>query len=761
MPKISSARAESSDEEQQQLVREVLNEVRRGLAELNSSGVKAPAFGVVVNRVGRARAVFNGMKSVLREAFPNQDIKPILLIGPSRSLERDQIAEILREIRTESALAGQVRSLSQPMIVVATQCIEVGVDLDLDGLVTEAAPIDSLRQRFGRLNRAGRDVSTFASVVAAHSGIQEKSRDPVYGASIPRAWDYLTRNAQRSAENEGTLTFDFGLAAFDSVMKADAIPTDALSPKPDAPVLLPAHLDLLSQTSPIPSADPEVGLFLHGNRREPDAVTVIWRGDLHPEQNSEMVRRLLGLVPPRVAEAIELPVWAVRRWLRNVPNVDEMLSDAAGMAPDETQTRSPSGRKVFRWLGDDDRSLWVFPGQIRPGDTIVVPASYGGVDHDGWNPESKDVVVDLGTEANYAYARRRFAVRIAPGLIEKDREAALATLLAEAYSRPWRDLLGDLLEFNNRVDESDRRERWMIQAQKSIQNGLSMLGTGNDARDANVAKVKSSSGKVTVITDLYGTDDQGRPRGVVLLAEHGVQIEDEVLVASTEDDAVAPVPNKEIVLRDHCRSVGEKAEMFARMAGMSEERVRDIRVAGWLHDIGKGDSRFQRWLAYGDLLAPDPKHLLAKSKQVIPPTVREKVGLPHRWRHEGLSVRLAPLNPMFSQAQDPELVLWLIGTHHGYGRAFFPHADPLDKEARDANSIDPVYTTDGEVYTLAQGDGPQSLAYAWNGRDWPSLYEVLKDRYGVWELARMEAILRLADHRVSEEEASSTDGGAA
>src|SRR5690606_41080020 len=87
-------------------------------------------------------------------------------------------------------------------------------------------------------------------------------------------------------------------------------------------------------------------------------------------------------------------------------------------------------------------------------------------------------------------------------------------------------------------------------------------------------------------------------------------------------------------------------------------------------------------------------------------------------------------------ARDADLVLWLVGTHHGYGRPLFPHADPNE--------------TPSDV-------GPQSLAFDWNGLDWPTLFQALKARYGVWELARMEAILRLADHRASEEAAARRD----
>ena len=161
------------------------------------------------------------------------------------------------------------------------------------------------------------------------------------------------------------------------------------------------------------------------------------------------------------------------------------------------------------------------------------------------------------------------------------------------------------------------------------------------------------------------------------------------------------------------------------------------------NDAGKGDGRFQAWLC-DDVEVTD---ILAKSGRRI--TMAST--LPQHWRHEALSVRLAPLVRRFAAAadRDRELVLWLLGTHHGHGRPLFPHGDPADDE--ETRAMPDVL---GLPAALPRGPGPQSLAYDWNGLDWPSLFVRLKERYGVWELARMEAILRLADHRASEKRAA-------
>ena len=107
---------------------------------------------------------------------------------------------------------------------------------------------------------------------------------------------------------------------------------------------------------------------------------------------------------------------------------------------------------------------------------------------------------------------------------------------------------------------------------------------------------------------------------------------------------------------------------------------------------------------------------------------------------------MAQAHPRFAEANDPALVLWLIGSHHGLGRPLFDFLDPDCAQ-------DPLPCLDVPEWRLASDkSGPQSLAFDFHGADWPSLFEDLKRRYGTWKLAHLEATLRLADHRASEEE---------
>ena len=304
--------------------------------------------------MARARAVFEQLRKEFQERTEAGAIgEPIMMIGPARPVDRDELAERLQPIRT-----GAERMLERPLIVVATQCIEAGVDIDLDALITEIAPLDCLRQRFGRLNRAGRDVVPYAAIVSAKSDISGRANDPVYGEAIKPAWDCLTEAATSESGDE---IVDFGVSQFSIRMNPEA-----LSPKDDAPILLPAHLDLLSETSPVPAADPDVALYLHGVSRQPDSLTVIWRADINSGWVDQDVTRLLTLVPPRSLEAIELPIWAVRRWLEGSRKSPAEMADVPTREPEQGQegwqrrARFPLDRKQ-RTLPMDR------PGSASPG----------------------------------------------------------------------------------------------------------------------------------------------------------------------------------------------------------------------------------------------------------------------------------------------------------------------------------------------------------------------------------------------------------
>jgi CRISPR-associated endonuclease/helicase Cas3 len=243
---------------------------------------------------------------------------------------------------------------------------------------------------------------------------------------------------------------------------------------------------------------------------------------------------------------------------------------------------------------------------------------------------------------------------------------------------------------------------------------------------------------------------------VVLLAPRGVRIEGAENfvggVATTEDDLQGSLSGEAQTLAEHSHEVWDLAGAFAERVGLSKATGGDVALAAYLHDAGKADPRFQAMLYGGDWFDVDEGSILAKSVPGVGPDAADRAGLPSGWRHEALSVRIASEHVRLNEAHDKELVLWLIGVHHGYGRPLFPHVDPWD--ARDRNDL---VNIDGSPAPLKAGPGPQSLAFSFDGWDWAQIFERLKRRYGVWELARMEAIVRLADHRASEAAAAGDD----
>lgn len=704
-------------------------EARTVAEQLQEECVSSAAVGVVVNRVALARDIFTELRDSRKDV--------VLMIGRSRDIDRDKIVSKLDPFRTGNQ---ESRSNTKPLFIVATQCLEVGVDLDLDGLVTQAASLDALRQRFGRLNRAGRPVTAKGVILPLAEDIAKKADDLVYGDRIRLTWEAL----KKVADEDQVDSVDFGVEALPERLKRAGIdPGDISAERPDAPALMPAYLDLWSQTWPRPTVDPEVSLFLHGSERTTAGVSIVWRGDISAEDlkddRKDDLRKIIGLVPPRAAEAVEVPLWAARAWLsqsedagtNNVSDVPEREEEAR-----DTANSRKGWRCAFRWAGaDDPRTVIISTNNLRTlrtGDLLVVPAKYGGCDEFGWAPpDSEDPVLDVADQAAKPYWGRRCAVRITPDAVRTDEWNRIASVLEEAEGVGGSDLVEALLSAlaSEAVDD------------KSKSNPMS----------CNVWELLNALHQAEGKIDVHFPYDGSPKRGAILIAERGVQDRrgSNDSIPTTEDDR-ASQNTSPVLLDKHGCSVERFAREFGLALGLQDVMVNDLALAAYLHDAGKADPRFQVMLAGGDPWNRPDGPPLAKSGRSWSPQAWKRASLPKGWRHEALSVRMARLHPDLANAHDPALVLWLIGTHHGFGRPFFNFLDD------DPAPEKPLPCLEMCEWPLAPDEvGPQSLAFDFDGRDWPSLFEHLKQRYGIWELAHLEAILRLADHRASEEERKS------
>ncbi|MXV89019.1 MAG: type I-U CRISPR-associated helicase/endonuclease Cas3 [Acidimicrobiales bacterium] len=613
---------------------------------------RATSCVVFANTPADAREVFMRIKS-------QQDrlgLDALLLTGRSR--ECDAEAARSRVVDPEhGAPSGHDQKRKKSLVVVATQTLEVGADVDFEFLVTEQCGTRALIQRLGRLNRLGRHSDSRAIYVHLPAP-SRKDTDldgwPVYGREPKTVLEILERSQGLDGDIDVSPQHVRGLLG---------------APNDDpgrAPEILPALLWEWTKTTTPPPGEAPVEPYFSGVADPVRSASVMWRCHVPPSGHRLWPR-------PRDAETVDIPLRELRVELKD----DELVRLGSDGVTAEVTTAS----------------------RLRPGDVVVLPTDRGLLDEFGWSPESDEIVADVSLEAsglpleatalrrccgvNVAHEVRRALQGDAEEPDDDERSEAAADLIESLRACPPPHFGED--EWHGFLDRLDR-------APVDVEDEVSRL--------------------------VLRETDEPAPYD--------------------EHDEVSLVSGRAVVELDlHGQAVGERARQVATALGVSAAVVSVVGRAADLHDVGKADERFQRWLSDGEPSRPAlAKSRLSRSRWA---EARAAAGWPRGGRHEELSARLVQ---NWLQCQEPDrdeqlddLLIHLVVSHHGRGRPFvMPVSDGTSSPVR--CDIDGVMATACADLSVADWEQPERFAR-------------LNLRYGPWGVALLEAVVRQADHMVS------------
>jgi len=652
---------------------------------------------VMVNRVDTARAV--------AEEIGVGDARVTLVVGRMRPVDRAGVDGVLGEVK-----AGAPRNPEDPPhYVVSTQCLEVGADLDFDGLVTELASMDAMLQRFGRLNRLGTlPGGAFGCIVAPAS--DAKKPDPIYGEGLTRTRDWLEPLFEKKAELDFALERD-GESVPELWRLLGAEHRAAMTPPaPVCPMLLPSHLDALVQTSPKPLPEPAVEYFLHGKQDGAGEVSVVWRSDLREGDEGEW-RELILQCPVTINEALAVKIWALRKWMLGEEAPGQSDLEGGEGAEEPATRRRIRGKEMVLICRGEEQFYSSEPQEVRPGDTVVIPGTNWPRPELGHIPPH--AVADVGDEAYFA-GRNVVRLRLHEGVMAAWPEVVRNRFLPFVKSNEldW----GELQEVATETlaESETAMPLWLRKSLEAIRNETARRF--ELSRYPNIIEGWVIESKTTLLKMM---DDTGR------------------------DDGSRGAP---VGLEKHTKDVVAEAQRFAGVLLEGKLAATVVAAARW-HDSGKADERFQSLLYGGDKTAAQLSgHLRAKGEYATPWERKRSFagsGLPVGFRHELTSLLFAK----GSEDGNSPLALHLIASHHGYCRPFAPVI--LDGEAEEilyrAVGLKAAERASGAAHRLESGV--------------PERFWELTRKYGWWGLAYLEALLRLADWKASTDEQRALQGG--
>jgi CRISPR-associated helicase Cas3 len=367
------------------------------VASQESRNAKGPAIGIVLNTVRAARNAHADIRKHLRAGSFDPD-EVLVLTGSMRGIDRDDVvskesttreSRIFRRFR-----AGHERLSDTPAFLIATSCIEVGADIDLDHLGTEVCPLDSLVQRLGRVNRRGDRPTGFPSVARVISP-DEGSVD------IPgRVAQWLRELLKAAKAPDASRGLD---GSPDGVPSAAAVALDTSSelraqlcgPPEPVPALTRAVVDDLSMTAlSLDEADrPDVGLWLHGCAADDSTgyVELGWRLELNQvirEQDAASLLDAFPLAPRETARCLAGDAVGLLRQLR-------MRQEYDGRRCVVIARDGVTRAYRIEMLPDDDSELF----RLIAWSQIALPCLAGGYEHHFVDPESAAVVSDVADRA--------------------------------------------------------------------------------------------------------------------------------------------------------------------------------------------------------------------------------------------------------------------------------------------------------------------------------------------------------------------------
>jgi len=689
---------------------------------------------VIVNRVETARELY-------MQLLGSGEAEVYLAIGRMRPIDRDRLNDAIRSRVGPNGVAADSK-----LVVVATQCLEVGADFDFDAMICECASLSALRQRFGRLNRRGRPITAEGKIYIR--GDQVEGEDPIYGIALANTWGWLNQVASNAEKD----TVDFGIAAMEAMLSQT--PTGTLEelepPTPLAPTMLPWHLDAWAQTSPEPHLTPNVMEYLHGVVDAKAEVNICWRFDL-PERHESNIRggfndsefldamvTTVSQCPPRSPECLPVTIGLAKQWLVAGTADESLESDMLGANATEEPADSLGSQTVLAWRGVKKSIIVKRAGDIQPGDTLVLPVEAGGWSQFGHlhaepvvpDPAAgasvnsqQQLQVDVGEQATQQQSGK-VQVRLTPDRIASwpalPETETLLTWLTDSESDTPKDIRDVLSEFADELEVYDPPLSFRLRTIAAEPGSLRYQRYGE-------SKIIVTAKKRHI------------PGGARL----------QLPVMDDGDDALSRTTRSTpISLANHTDHVCELLSKNLAVLPLEAFQETSLRAAS-LHDWGKADIRFQAYLLQADgIAAAGQPQLWAKSGSA-PLTRKEhrlaqtKSELPAGFRHELLSVQLAQAS---EQHQEPlaELLLYLIGAHHGRAR-------PLPPVVLDPTPPQIDFQQDNESIRMSSEDRssnpPHRLDSGFLERFW-----LMHRRYGWWGIAYLEASLRLADQQASRQE---------